>query len=188
MYFIPLDLQGAYPRYEIHTSVFAVYWLRLLSMLPVYVINSWQWVFEQHYTHLPHLCSPSTPHAPLTHPVTTTHHNHSSHHLSPPSSFLYPSPQPLTPPPSHCSTTPPLNPFTLHPSSCTGPQEQSREAGRSPLCPGHGNSPEPRKTWLDIVWLHYHPTVDQNSQVGIPPVASQVKCFLYPPCLGDLPL
>jgi len=24
MYFIPLDLQGAYPRYEIHTSVFAV--------------------------------------------------------------------------------------------------------------------------------------------------------------------
>jgi len=24
MYFIPLELQGAYPRYEIHTSVFAV--------------------------------------------------------------------------------------------------------------------------------------------------------------------
>ena len=115
-------------------------------------------------------------------------HNHSSHHLSPPSSSLYPSPQPLTPPPSHRSTTPPLNPFTLHPSSCTGPQEQSREAGRPPLCPGHSNSPEPRKTWLDIVWLHYYPTVDQNSQVGIPPVASQVKCFLYPPRLGDLPL
>ena len=130
------------------------------------------------WTAFVHICHTHAPPPTLTHLLPTP-----SQPLIPPpiTSLLYPSPQPLTP----RSTTPP---FALHPSSCTGPQEQSREAGRSPLCPGHGNSPEPRKTWLDIVWLHYHPTVDQNSQVGIPPVASQVKCFLYPPRLGDLHL
>ena len=39
MFFIPLELQGAYPRYGIHTSVFAVYSITLRAQ--VYQLASW---------------------------------------------------------------------------------------------------------------------------------------------------
>jgi len=39
MYFIPLDLQGAYPRYEMHTSVFAVYCI-VSYALPLALVSS----------------------------------------------------------------------------------------------------------------------------------------------------
>ena len=107
------------------------------------------------------------------HPSRTSyppHHNHLPHHLSPPSSSLYPSPQPLTPPPSHCSTTPPLNllpvipmeRMELYPIGCALLKLHSLLFTLHPA-QAHKNNPE------KLVDLHYVPamaTLQSQGRLG----------------------
>jgi len=51
MKYIPLDLQGAYPRYEIHTSVFAVHTQHMVSRDPPNIIQS----CKQHTAYQSHM-------------------------------------------------------------------------------------------------------------------------------------